>query len=119
MTDLVDFPLQSKPVYRGMGKAKELADSPIQKEKRFTERPLYLFRGALDRCRIRNTPMRRHRLARPQGTHFFGGVVANRKNKVHLWGIGPRELIPTFAAETTGWDVRDLKLPQGLNANFS
>lgn len=115
-TDVVEFLLQGKPVNGRMRKTEKQADSPIQQEKRITERPLYFFRSTANGCRIRNTPMRRHRLPGPHRTDLVRGVVTNCENEVKLRGPRCRKLVPTLAPKPRCRNACDFKLVQCFRA---
>ena len=54
----------------------------------------FLLFAALYGRRIRDAPMRRHRLARPDGADFAGGVVAHGDDEIHLRRIGLSKPLP-------------------------
>src|SRR5688572_10370206 len=64
-----------------------------------------------------NAPMRSHRLPRPDGTYFTGGVIANGKYKVHYRRTGLRELAPVLAARLFHGDAHTLQNIQGIGIN--
>ena len=51
-------------------------------------------RIAFHRRRVGHAPMRRHRLARPDGTHFARRAVADGDHEIQRWGAGRGELVP-------------------------
>lgn len=59
----------------------------------------FLFIRAFNQRRIRQPPMRRHRLAGPYRADFVGGVVADSKYKIQPGRAGRRKLIPALAAQ--------------------
>jgi len=51
--------------------------------------------------------MSRERLARPDGTNVFRGVVADGKHEIEFGGVGLCKLVPTLASETVvRWTLR-------------
>src|SRR5260370_737812 len=52
------------------------------------------------------TPMRRHRLPRPDGTHFLLRIVANGEDKIHLRRFRFGKLFPALAAQVPRRQVR-------------
>src|SRR6202158_6330552 len=54
------------------------------------------------RVRIGDSPMRRHRGARPYWTYFASRLIADGEDEVHRGRAGLREFIPAFAAESGG-----------------
>ncbi len=102
-----------------MGKTKEKTDSAIQQKESVTECLLYLLGCAVDRCRIRDAPVRRNRLSGPDWANFVCCVVTNRENKVQLRGVRFREFVPTFAAKPICRNVCDLKLSQCFWSDLS
>ena len=53
-------------------------------------------RGILD------APVRRHRLAGPDGASLAGGAVADREHEIHNRGAGIGELVPALRAKALG-----------------
>src|SRR3984893_19536844 len=51
-------------------------------------------------------------MSRPDRAGFFGGVFANREDKLHLGSAGPREFIPALAAQADCGNPRQFKLLQ-------
>src|SRR5882724_12985335 len=84
-------------------KRKEQTDSPVEHNECISKRALDLPRRPRYCRRIGNAPVRRHRLARPHGTNFVCGVVADGENKIHFRDAGFCELVPAFAAITFYW----------------
>ena len=68
-------------------------------------------------ARIGNAPMRRHRLARPDGTHLLGRVVADREHEIHLGRSGFCELIPVLAAQALRRKMSEFDLLERLGPN--
>ena len=64
--------------------------------------------AADERCRILDAPMRRHRLAGPDGAHLAGGVVADREHEVERRPAAVGELVPALAAQRLGPIVQPL-----------
>src|SRR6516225_12242918 len=60
--------------------------------------PLLGFR-ALHSGRVRYTPMSSDGVAGPDRADFAGGVVADRKNKIHHRRAEAGEFVPAFAAQ--------------------
>src|ERR1700675_1101577 len=50
------------------------------------------------------------RLPRPDWTHFFSRVIANRENKIHLRRSSFCEFVPVLAAQAVDGHLRQLKL---------
>ena len=57
------------------------------------------------------------RLSGPYGTGFLRRVVANGEDEIHLLRPGYREFVPTLAAKSVDWDVRDFQLTQRFGTN--
>src|SRR5580704_8320402 len=118
MSDFVDFFLDCKAVETGHRKAQEQTDPAVEHKESVTKRLFHLFFCALHRCWIRNAPMCSHRLARPKGADFFRSVVTDGKNKVESGSIRLREVIPTLASETVGWQTSALQLFDRFRSDF-
>ena len=103
-SDLVDLFLHGELVQRGDRQGEEEADAAIEDDVRIAEGAGDLFGRAADGGRIGDAPVRGHRLARPVGARFVGGIVADGEDEVHLRGVGSGELIPGFAAQAVGRD---------------
>src|ERR1035441_6480449 len=69
---VVQFRFQSKGIETGKREAEEETDAPVKRGKCATECSLDFFRCSPNGGGIRNTPMRGHRLARPEGTYQIG-----------------------------------------------
>jgi hypothetical protein len=59
-----------------------------------------------------------HGLARPERTHFFGGIVTNSENEIELWGARFRKFVPAFAAQTVNRDSSGLKSLQRFGSDL-
>jgi len=77
VADVVQFLLQNKPVYGGVGQAEKKTDSPIKQEVCITKGVLHFFLGAFDSGGIRHAPMGGHRLRGPHRAHLRGCVIAD------------------------------------------
>src|SRR5208282_669152 len=98
--DAGDFFLEGEGGEAGERQAQEQSDAAVQGYKSIAKGALHLFKGAHDRSGVGNTPMGGNRLARPERTNFRCGIVADRKNKIHLRGAGLGKFVPTLAAQT-------------------
>src|SRR5271170_6145255 len=65
--------------------------------------------STFNRRGVFDSPVRCHRLAGPDGTHFAGGVVAHGKNKIDWRRSGRRELVPALAAKAFGPQIHALE----------
>lgn len=65
--------------------------------------------AAFERRRVRHTPVRGHRLARPHRAHLAGSVVADGEHEVERGCAGLCELTPAFAAKAIGRDAQGLQ----------
>src|ERR1035437_1167928 len=90
----IDLFLKSEGVDGSERQAEKETDAPVESLKGLTERPVDLLRSSSHRSGIRNTPVRCHRLARPEGTHFVRGVVADREYKAEVRRVRFGELVP-------------------------
>src|SRR3546814_1399101 len=50
-------------------------------------------------CGVRNAPVRRHRLPRPDRAHLVRRIVADGKDEIEHRRIRPGELLPAFGAK--------------------
>src|ERR1035438_7339210 len=120
LSNAIDLFLQRETIEGRQRKREKKTDAAIEKKKRFAK-------GALDFCwsssgdgsGIGNSPVRGHGLARPQWAGFLGGIVADRKDEVHLGSARPPEFIPTLAAQGVGRNVGCLQLLQSFGTNRS
>ena len=72
---------------------------------------------ALDRGRILNPPMRRHRLTRPDRAGFAGRVVANREDEIERRRALLRELVPILRTITLGRKAHLAEQPKRFGMN--
>src|SRR3984893_15314844 len=77
-------------------------DAVFERDIRLAESFPLLSDRALHGSRVRHAPMNRDRLARPDRADFTGGLVADRKDKIHDRRAGSGELVPAFAAQAAG-----------------
>src|SRR5450432_2574039 len=110
LTDLVDFFLEGQFINRRKRQRQEQPNAPLQNRKRLAIRALHFLlrsfvRRPMHRRRIRNAPMRRHRLPRPDRANFLRRVVADGKNKIHLGSVKLGEFIPALAPQILDWDT--------------
>ena len=63
--------------------------------------------------RIRHAPMGSDWIARPERADFAGGLVADCKDEIHDWRVGPREFIPGFAAQTAYRQMKPFEQVEG------
>jgi hypothetical protein len=73
------------------------------------------FRGSW----ILNTPMRCHRVTRPDWADFRGRLVADGNYEIHLWGTSPLEFRHVLAAQAAGVVVVAGKLRDRVGVNFT
>src|ERR1700730_15687450 len=97
--NIAQLPRERQLIDASHRQACEDGDPVIEKAVRFNERRFLRDVGALDFGRVFDAPMRGHRLARPNRAGFAGRIVADRKDKIHHWRIGTRELFPTLRAQ--------------------
>src|ERR1039457_2586385 len=95
----IHFFLQRQPIQRRQRKSEKKTDAPVENKKRVAERPLDFRRVSVHGGRIWNSPMRRHRLSRPQRTGFFGGVVADREHEMQLGSARMSEFVPVLTPQ--------------------
>jgi hypothetical protein len=110
----VEFLLQGQFFETCERETEQQTDSAVQNHESIMESSRDLFGTSLRGGRVRHTPMRRHGLARPDGTDLLGGGVAHGKNKMQWRRIGLRELVPRFAAQSLGRKPREFQLPERL-----
>jgi hypothetical protein len=70
-----------------------------------------------NRSRVRNSPMSRQRLARPDGANFFRSVITDCEDEIEFGAAGLRKFIPTLASETLRGQMSILKLRDGFRSN--
>src|SRR3546814_5268344 len=58
-----------------------------------------------DGCGVRNAPVRRHRLPRPDRAHLVRRIVADGKDEIEHRRIRPGELLPAFGAKAGDIEV--------------
>jgi hypothetical protein len=61
--------------------------------------------GAFDGRGVRLSPMRSHRVPRPDRTDFTCCVVADCEDKIELRRAGLGEFVPSLASKAFGWQV--------------
>src|ERR1019366_1677218 len=93
------FFFQRQPIQRRQRKSEKKTDAPVENKKRVAEGPLDFRRVSVHGGRIGNSPMRRHRLSRPQRAGFFGGVVADREHEMQLGSARTPEFVPALTAQ--------------------
>jgi hypothetical protein len=54
-----------------------------------------------------------HGVARPNGAHFAGGLVADREDEIHHRGTWPGEFMPALAAQPVCWQMNPFERIQG------
>ena len=108
--NLVYFSLDGKAVKPGERQTDEQTDPAIEGEKCIPVGFLYLLDRPLHGGGIGNTPVRGHRLAGPYRANLFGSVVTNRENEIERGSFRTSELLPAFAAETSGGHMCALEL---------
>src|SRR5690554_6092783 len=97
--DFLQFTMNRRLVQRGQGQTDEHVDPSRDLPEYFFKYAPLLFIAALSGGRIFETPMRRSRLAGPNGAYFACCAIAHGNDEIHLRGTRYRELIPTFAAQ--------------------
>ena len=80
----------------------EKRNASLQNRERIPKCAVNFLRSSLHRSRIAHTPVRRHRLPRPNRTDLVCRVVTDRKDEIHLRRLWLRKLIPALAAQTFG-----------------
>src|SRR5215470_10292375 len=95
--DLRYFFFYGQTIKASERKRKEQSDAAFQRDKCVAESTLDLFGSSGCCCGIGNTPMRCHRLARPDGTNFIRSVIANGENEIHFGSVRSSKFGPTFA----------------------
>ena len=88
----------------------EQPDPAIKHSEGITKRVGDFIWSALDCCRVGHTPVRRHRLPRPQRTDLIRCVIADGEDEIQRGGTRLRELIPGLAAEVLSAQTRVLDL---------
>src|ERR1039458_2755507 len=117
MTDLIDFLLDGQFVETRQWQAQEKTDPAVENHESLAEGLLDLL-GCAGYCgRVRYTPVRGHRLPRPDRADFFGSVVTDGKHEVQVRGVGLREFVPILATCVTGWQFRDFELAKRSGVN--
>src|SRR6516164_6665523 len=97
----------------------EKADAPVERHEGVAKCALDLRIRTWRVSRIRNSPMRRYRLARPHRTDFPRRVIAQGEDKIHRRGPRFRKFIPTLAAQSFGGQSDRLELLQCVRVNES
>src|SRR5687767_2189220 len=85
--------------------ARKQLNPASQHEERVTKRTAPLGVGRRDRRRVRDAPMRGHRLARPKGTPLRRGLVTYGEDEMQWRRIRFSELVPTLASQPFGRHV--------------
>jgi hypothetical protein len=52
-------------------------------------------------------------IAGPERADFAGGLVADRKDEIHDWRVGPCEFMPAFAAQTAYRQMKPFEQVEG------
>jgi len=110
----VDLFLDRQLIEAREGQAKEQTDPAVENHKGVAVGLLDCFARAIHGGGIRNSPMRGHGLARPDGTYFVGGLVTHGEDEIQLRRSGFCELIPILAAQAIHGQARDSKLIECL-----
>src|SRR3984893_17160525 len=118
--DLVDVAFDRQAVKLLDRQRHKKLDAVFERDIRLAESFPLLSVRVLHGSRVRHAPMGGDRIARPDRTDFAGGLVADRKDKIHDRRAGPGELVPAFAAQAAG---RQMKLFEqvesyGMNRAF-
>src|SRR5687767_1107015 len=103
LADVVELAFQSEPIELLEWKRKQQVDTHAKLGERTQEGPAALMVRAGDHRGIRNTPMRRDRLARPHRANLSRGVIAHGKYEIEPWRAALRELIPVLRAQSGRW----------------
>ena len=69
---------------------------------------LFRFRAS-NRCRVGDSPVRRHRFSRPDRAHLTGRVVADSENEIDGRRAGSCKLVPTLASQVLCWEIHALE----------
>src|ERR1035437_1954800 len=117
LSNAIHFFFQREAIEGRQRKREKKADAPFENKKRVAEGAFDFGGVSLNRGRIGNSPVRGHRLSRPQRAGFLGGVVANREDEVHRGSAGTPEFVPAFTAQAGGGDACHRKLLQRFGTN--
>jgi hypothetical protein len=101
----VDMFLQRQPRQLVNWQAREQLDPSSQDKERVTKRTAPLGVGRRDRRRVRDAPMRGHRLARPKGTRLSRGLVTYGEDEMQWRRIRFSKLVPALASQPFGRHV--------------
>src|ERR1700730_15836202 len=118
--DLVDVAFDRQAVKLLDRQRHKKLDAIFERDIRLAESFPLLSVRVLHGSRVRHAPMGGDRIARPDRADFTGGLVADRKDKIHDRRAGPGELVPAFAAQAA---CRQMKLFEqvesyGMNRAF-
>src|SRR5215472_4283299 len=118
-SDLLDFLLDRQFIETGKRQAQEQADAAIEYVEGIAKDTFYALCRSFDGSRIGNAPICGHWLTRPNGAHFFGGVITNSNDEIHFWSARLGKFIPILTAQALGGQVRVLQLSERFGANES
>jgi len=105
----IELPLKRQLIERVKTQAREDLDSRVEFSERPREHPFLILFGALGSRRIFDSPMRRHRLPRPDGAHLLCSSVTHGEDEVEPGRIRCRKLVPALAAKTLRREVIPLE----------
>ena len=115
--DAIHFFFQREPIKRRQGQREKKIDSAVEDKKRVAVGARDFGGVAFDRGGVGNSPVRGHRMSRPNGAGFFRSIVANREDEVHFGSSGLREFVPTLTAQPGGGYVSQLELLDRFRTN--
>ena len=98
--NLVEFLLEGEIVEFIERKIDEERYASVQFRIRLEKSLPLVFIAALNRRRVMNAPMRRHRLAGPDRTRFGGGLITHREHEMHEGRVRSGELAPVLAVQS-------------------
>ena len=110
---------QRRFVEAGNGKRRESPDPVAEIAERAHESGLPGNLRPFDRGRVFDSPMRRHRLPRPDRAGFAGCVVADGEHEIHDRGVRPGKFVPCLRAQALGGIVEVRQRRDGERVHFA
>src|SRR4029077_7944816 len=116
--DPFNFFLDRQFIEARQWQAQEKPDPPVECDKRIPECPVEFLPVFSRISRVRNAPVRSHRLPWPPRASLARGAVAQREHKIHLWRAPFGKLVPALAPQPFDRHLRPLKLAQRQRMNL-
>src|ERR1700730_7465539 len=108
-SNAIQLLLERESIERRHRQREKKIDSAVENKKCIAESSVDFGGASLDSRWVGDSPVRGHRLSRPQRTGLLGSLIADGKDEVHFWRAGAREFVPTLAAQACSGHVRQIK----------